>query len=106
MGTRFFGQISGDHQWRDELRSANISAAGNDDPLSTDPIGVNFFLNPNPAVPNRQRTTTYHLQALGRYVFLHDIGAAVNFRFQSGLPVFENHSGWRAAEPRTRAVLR
>jgi hypothetical protein len=87
MGTRLFVHVSGDHQWRDELRTAdtqNWGASG--DPLSTDPIGVNFFLNPNPAVPNRQRTTTYHLQALGRYLFPHDIGAAVAFRYQSGFP--------------------
>jgi Carboxypeptidase regulatory-like domain/TonB dependent receptor len=86
LGTRFLAQISGDHQWRNELRTADIPDWGNNDPLSTDPIGVNFFLNPNPAVPNRQRTTTYHLQALGRYLFARDIGAAVNFRYQSGFP--------------------
>ena len=60
-----------------------VKSGGN---TSTDPIGVNFFLNPNPAVPNRQRTTTYHLQALGRYLFPLDIGAAVDFRYQSGFP--------------------
>jgi hypothetical protein len=86
VGARLFMQVSGDHQWRDELRTADIPNWGANDPLSTDAIGVNFFLNPNPAVPNRQRTTTYHLQALGRYQFPHEIGAAVNFRYQSGFP--------------------
>jgi carboxypeptidase family protein len=86
IGHRFFVQVSGDHQWRDELRTADIPNWGAADPLSTDPIGVNFFLNPNPAVPNRQHTTTYHLQALGRYELPLDVGAAVNFRYQSGFP--------------------
>jgi len=81
-GQRFFIQVSGDYQWRDELRSADALLS----PLSADPIGVGFFLNPNPSVPNRQRTTTYQLQALGRYVFPHDMGAAVNLRYQSGFP--------------------
>ena len=81
-GRRFFVQVSGDHQWRDELRMADAFGS----PLSADPIGVGFFLNPNPTVPNRQRTTSYQLQALGRYVFPHDIGAAVNLRYQSGFP--------------------
>ena len=81
-GRRFFIQVSGDHQWRDELRTADALLS----PLSADPVGVGFFLNPNPSVPNRQRTTTYQLQALGRYVFPHDIGAAVNLRYQSGFP--------------------
>jgi hypothetical protein len=86
VGTRFFAEISGDHQWRNELRTPDIPNWGANDPLSTDPIGVNFFLNPNPAVPNRQQTTTYHLQAFGRYQFPYDIGVAANFRYQSGFP--------------------
>jgi hypothetical protein len=84
MGGRAFMQISGDYQWRNELRTADLPDWGNVGPSMTDAIGVNFFLNPNPAVPNRQRTTMYSLQALGRYGFPHDIGAAVNFRYQSG----------------------
>jgi hypothetical protein len=86
MGRRAFIQVSGDYQWRDELRTADLPDWGNVGPSLTDALGVNFFLNPNPAVPNRQRTTMYALQALGRYGFPHDIGAAVNFRYQSGFP--------------------
>jgi hypothetical protein len=86
IGSRAFIQVSGDYQWRDELRSPDLPNWGNVMASMTDPIGVNFFLNPNPAVPNRQRTTMYALQALGRYGFPHDIGAAVNFRYQSGFP--------------------
>jgi hypothetical protein len=86
IGSRAFFQVSGDYQWRDELRTADLTDWGNLGAQLTDPIGVNFFLNPNPAVPNRQRTTTYALQALGRYGLPHDVGVAVNFRFQSGFP--------------------
>jgi TonB dependent receptor len=86
VGTRFVAHASVDHQWRDQLLSADITNWGNSGPLGTDPIGVNFFLNPNPAVPNRQRTRTYQLQAWGRYLLPHDIGVAGNFRYQSGFP--------------------
>jgi hypothetical protein len=86
LGSRVFLQFSGDYQWRDELRTPDIPDWGDSTPFGADPIGVNFFLNPNPAVPNRQRTTTYQLQALGRYVFPREIGVAVNWRYQSGFP--------------------
>ncbi len=86
FGSRFFMQSSADYQWRDELRSADIDNVGSASPLNSDPLGVNYFLNPNPAVSNRQETTTYHLQAMGRYVFPVDIGVAANYRFQSGFP--------------------
>jgi hypothetical protein len=86
VGKRFFVQVSGDHQWRDDLRTPDIPDWGDPTPLGADPIGVNFFLNPNPAVPNRQRTITYQMQALGRYVIPHDIGVSANWRYQSGFP--------------------
>jgi hypothetical protein len=86
FGSQFFMQSSFDYQWRDELRSADIDNWGTTSPLSTDPIGVNYFLDPNPAVSNRQETTMYHLTAMGRYVFKHDVGVALNYRFQSGFP--------------------
>jgi hypothetical protein len=86
MGARFFVQSSADYQWRDELRSADVDNVGSTSPLNSDPLGVNFFLNPNPAVSNRQETTMYHLQLMGRYVFPMEIGVALNYRFQSGFP--------------------
>jgi hypothetical protein len=86
FGSRFFAQTSFDYQWRDELRSPDIDNWGSTSPLIADPIGVNYFLNPNPAVPNRQETTVYHLAMMGRYVFQHDIGVAANYRYQSGFP--------------------
>ena len=86
FGSRFFTQSSFDYQWRDELRSADIDNWGSTSPLVADPIGVNYFLNPNPAVSNRQETTVYHLAMMGRYVFPLEIGVAANYRFQSGFP--------------------
>src|SRR4029453_5292380 len=86
FGTRFFVQTSYDYQWRNELRSANIPDWGSTSPLSADPIGVNFFNNPNPSVPNRQKITNWHYQLLGRYTFPYDIGFAANLRYQSGFP--------------------
>jgi Carboxypeptidase regulatory-like domain len=86
LGSRFFMQSSFDYQWRDELRSADIDNWGSTSPLVADPIGVNYFLNPNPAVSNRQETTVYHFTMMGRYVFTWDIGFAANYRFQSGFP--------------------
>ena len=86
LSSRFFAHASADYQWRNELRTADISNWGFTSPLVTDPIGVNFFLNPNPAVPNRQRTTMHHVQAFARYSFPHEVGVAVNVRYQSGFP--------------------
>ncbi len=86
IGSKVFVEMSYDHIWRDELRSADLDNWGSLSPLSTDPIGVNFFNNANPAVSNRQKTTMWHYQALGRYTFPWDIGFAVNWRLQSGFP--------------------
>ncbi len=86
MGSRIFFETSYDHIWRDELRSPDVSTFGTLSPLTTDPFPVNYFLNPNPSVSNRQKTTMWHYQALGRYTFPYDIGFAVNWRLQSGFP--------------------
>jgi hypothetical protein len=86
MGAKFFAQGSFDYQWRDELRSPDIDNVGTTSPLNTDPIGVNYFLNPNPAVPNRQQTTGYGFAMTGRYVFPADVGFSGNYRFQAGFP--------------------
>jgi hypothetical protein len=55
-------------------------------PLSSDAIGINFQFTPNPAVPNRQKTTAYHVQFLGRYTLPYDVGFSANYRYQSGFP--------------------
>jgi hypothetical protein len=83
---RFFIQSSFDHIWRNELRSSDINNSGSTSPLDTDPIGVRPELTPNPSAPNRQKTTMYHAQFLGRYTFPYDVAFAVNYRFQSGFP--------------------
>jgi len=89
FSSKFFVQTSADYQKRNELRSADIPDWGSTSPLSADPIGVNYFVNVNPAVSNRQKTTTYHFQLLGRYTFPFEIGFAANYRYQSGFPYSE-----------------
>jgi hypothetical protein len=86
FGDRFFISSSFDHIWRNELRSADIGNWGSTSPLSTDPIGVGPQLTLNPAAPNRQKTTMYHAQLMGRYTFKYDVAFAVNYRIQSGFP--------------------
>jgi hypothetical protein len=89
FSSKFFVQTSADYQWRNELRSADIPDWGNTTPLATDPIGVNYFVNVNPSVSNRQKTTTYHFQLMGRYTLPYEIGFAANYRYQSGFPYSE-----------------
>jgi hypothetical protein len=84
LSQKFFVQTSFDYQWRDDLRSALAGFDRATTPLATDPIGINFQLSPNPASPNRQDTTTYHLQFLGRYTLPFDVGFSANYRYQSG----------------------
>ena len=69
VGQKFFINTSVDYQWRSDFRSS-LASNGYDistSPLSADPIGINYYVNANPAVPPRQDTTTYHFQFLGRY---------------------------------------
>jgi carboxypeptidase family protein/TonB-dependent receptor-like protein len=77
-----------DYQWRNDLRGGQFSGTftTSNDPLNADPVGIGTFLNANPSVSTRQKTTTWssHLQA--RYEFKYDIGAAVNYSGQSGWP--------------------
>jgi hypothetical protein len=84
LSQKFFVQTSFDYQMRDDLRSALPGFDRATTPLATDPIGINFQLSPNPASGNRQDTTTYHLQFLGRYTLPWDIGFSANYRYQSG----------------------
>jgi carboxypeptidase family protein/TonB-dependent receptor-like protein len=86
FGSKFFFQASGDYQWRDELRSADVPDTGSTSPLSTDPIGVYPQLSISATAPNRQKTTMYHAQLSGHYSFPYDVGIGVNYRFQSGFP--------------------
>jgi hypothetical protein len=75
-----FIQSSFDYQWRDELRQNNASTS----PLNSDPLGINYFQNVYPDVSNRQESTNWQARLLGRYVFPHEVGFAVNLRSQSG----------------------
>lgn len=75
-----FVSSSFDYQWRDELRQ---NAASNS-PLNSDPLGINFFQNVNPSVPNRQESTNWQARFLGRYVFPYEVGVSANVRAQSG----------------------
>ena len=86
FGSGLFFQASGDYQWRDELRSADVPDVGSSSPLSADPIGVYPQLSINPNAPNRQKTTMYHAQLSGHYSFAHDVGVGLNYRYQSGFP--------------------
>ena len=82
-----FFQASGDYQWRNELKTADMtSPASSTSPLYSDPIGVFPQISVNPAAGNRQKTTMYHAQLAGHYTFNHDIGIGLNYRFQSGFP--------------------
>jgi hypothetical protein len=75
-----FLQSSFDYQWRDELKQNSASNS----PLNSDPLGINYYQNVFPAVPNRQNSTNWTGRLMGRYVFPYDMGAAVNLRLQSG----------------------
>ena len=76
-----FIQSSYDYQWRNELRRADAPSTS---PLNTDPLQVGFFLNPNPVVDNRQKTTNWQGRLIARYVFKYDVGVSTNLRVQSG----------------------
>ena len=53
-------------------------------PLNTDVLTIGFFNNAFPTVTNRQNSTNWQGRLIGRYSFKYDIGAAANFRVQSG----------------------
>jgi hypothetical protein len=80
FGSNLFIQGSYDYQWRDELRQNSASNS----PLNSDPLGINYFQNVFPDVPNRQNSTNWQARLMGRYVFPWEIGFAANFRSQSG----------------------
>jgi hypothetical protein len=83
---RFSGGLfldsSFDYLRRDELRSnaASTSAFG------TDPLGIGYFQNVNPAVSNRQQSSTWQARLSGRYLFPQAIGVGANVQVQSGWP--------------------
>ncbi len=88
FGSGLFIQSSFDYQWRDELRGGTAGTtttiSPTTSPLNSDPIPIGYFQNVNPRVSNRQQSTNWQGRAIARYVFKYDIGAAMNFRAQSG----------------------
>jgi hypothetical protein len=90
VAARLFVQSGLDYEWRNEQRGGVTTTAStvtaSTSPLDSDPIGIGYFQNVRPAVPNRQPSTTWQLHALGRYEVTHQAGLAVNLRLQSGWP--------------------
>jgi carboxypeptidase family protein len=89
FGSGLFIQASYDYQWRNELRGngsfTNTNTIGpSTSPLNSDPIGIGFYMDPNPAVGVRQQSTNWQGRAIARYEFKGDIGVAANLRAQSG----------------------
>ena len=64
----------------------DISNFGSTSPLATDPIAVGPQLTVNPAAPNRQESTMYHLPAVGALHVPGGYRIALNYRMQSGFP--------------------
>jgi hypothetical protein len=83
---RFAGGLfidsSFDYLRRDELRSNSASSSA----FGTDPLGIGYFQNVNPAVSNRQKSSNWQAHVAGRYQFPHAIGIGTNVQVQSGWP--------------------
>jgi hypothetical protein len=77
-----FVDSSVDYLRRDELRSNGASTSA----FATDPLAIGYFQNVNPAVSNRQRSSTWQARLSGRYEFPMAIGAGANVQVQSGWP--------------------
>lgn len=77
-----FVDSSFDYLHRDELRQNSAST----NPFQTDPLGITYFQNVNPSVPNRQTSSNWQLHLSGRYVLPFEIGVGANIQVQSGWP--------------------
>ena len=89
FGSGLFIQASYDYQWRNELRGNNSftntsTINPSTSPLDSDPIRIGYYMDVNPAVSNRQKSTNWQGRAIARYEFKYDIGVAANLRTQSG----------------------
>jgi hypothetical protein len=94
FGSGLFIQTSYDYQWRNELRGGRSFTNSNDifpstSPLNSDPIPILFYMNPNPAVSTRQKSTNWQGRAIARYEFKYNVGVAANLRAQSGFAYAE-----------------
>ena len=83
FGGGLFVDTSVDYQFRNELRTP-VGLSTN--PLNSDPVAVDFFLNPYPAVSNRQTSRTWQARMSGRYEFRYQIGVGANLQVLSGWP--------------------
>jgi hypothetical protein len=71
-----------DYLRRNELRlnTASTNAFG------TDPLGIGYFQNVNPAVSNPQQSSNWQAHIVGRYELPYAIGVGTNIQAQSGWP--------------------
>jgi hypothetical protein len=82
FGAGVYVDASIDYTRKNDLRSA---ASTSNSPLTqSDPIGGAFFLNPYPAVSNRQTTSVWEFHVSARYELPYAIGLGANVRTQSG----------------------
>jgi len=77
-----FLDMSFDYLHRDELRSNGASTSA----FGTDPLGIGYFQDVNPAVPNRQTSSNWQFHMSGRYQLPYQIGVGGNVQVQSGWP--------------------
>jgi hypothetical protein len=82
FGTGIYVDASIDYTRKNDLRSA---ASTSNSPLTqSDPIGSAFFVNPYPAVSNRQSTSVWEFHVSARYELPYAVGVGANVRAQSG----------------------
>jgi hypothetical protein len=77
-----FIDSSFDYLRRDELRSNGATTNA----FSTDPLGIGYFQDVNPAVSNRQWSSNWQFHLSGRYEVPFGIGFGANVQVQSGWP--------------------
>jgi hypothetical protein len=77
-----FIDSSFDYLRRDELRSNGATTNA----FSTDPLGIGYFQDVNPAVSNRQSSSNWQFHLSGRYEVPFGIGFGANVQVQSGWP--------------------
>jgi carboxypeptidase family protein/TonB-dependent receptor-like protein len=79
---RLFVDSSFDVARRNELRANSAST----NPFNSDPLGIGYFQNVNPAVSNRQTSTHWQAHLSGRYEWPLAIGTGIDLQVQSGWP--------------------
>src|SRR5262249_37458942 len=77
-----FLDTSFDYLHRNELRANSAST----NPFVTDPLGIGYFQDVYPAVPNRQTSSNWQFHLSGRYNLPFELGIGGNVQMQSGWP--------------------